>query len=206
MSLPWEFEAPPEDCDFGMQSWPLWQFLTHTHVEKLPLYSGRLFAQYGFLRTCVSKSWQRECLFLINEALWGRRNGSFESVLFVAKSGCGGGDQHFQHHLQCVQRFAFGYGERSGHSHRSKAGRWGKPGGGAQCGPEAGCLLRCLLPELWYRPGGISSLFPMIYNTTDAVRGLAGHFIRAGALFMPFCALPPSPPILPLSVPGGKHW
>ena len=34
----------------------------------------------------------------------------------------------------------------------------------------------------------ISELFPMIYNTTDTVRGLAGHFIRAGALFMPFSA------------------
>ncbi len=34
----------------------------------------------------------------------------------------------------------------------------------------------------------ISGVFPEIYKTTDAVRDLAGSFIRIGALFMPFCA------------------
>ncbi len=34
----------------------------------------------------------------------------------------------------------------------------------------------------------ISGAFPRIYKTTDDIRGLAGHFIRIGALFMPFCA------------------
>lgn len=34
----------------------------------------------------------------------------------------------------------------------------------------------------------ISGAFPRIYKTTDDIRELAGHFIRIGALFMPFCA------------------
>ncbi len=35
---------------------------------------------------------------------------------------------------------------------------------------------------------GISNVFPLLYNTTDEIRSMAGSFIRIGALFMPFCA------------------
>ena len=116
----------------------------------------------------------------------GQWHGLFESVLFSAEPGRGGGHQHCQHHLERIQRFLPGHGQRRWHSHRPEAGGGGARGRGAQCGPEAHCFFRGVLPGVAL--AALSRVFPQIYNTTDTVRSLAASFICISALFMPFCA------------------